>query len=119
MWYYVIFLIFLPYVVECLGNSANVTNSTVSPQAATTLTTLHGPVVSLWNNFQMMQRAFYVLIGVSVLAVLYFVIRTMRLKKKPIKKKYGLLSNYDENNMEMGSMDSDEDQIYEARSMRR
>ncbi|OCU00458.1 protein FAM174C [Xenopus laevis] len=69
-------------------------------------------------NMQMVQRAFYVLIGISLLAVLYFIIRTVRLKKKPLRKKYGLLSDYDEN-MEMGSLDSDEEKIFEARSLRR
>ncbi|XP_063313432.1 protein FAM174C [Pelobates fuscus] len=119
MWYCISLLICLVFAVKCLGDSENVTtNSTASTHIATAFTTQHGPVMKFWNNFQMMQRAFYVLIGVSVLAVLYFIIRTVRLKKKPLRKKYGLLSDYDEN-MEMGSMDSDEDKIYEARSIRR
>ncbi|XP_053321031.1 protein FAM174C [Spea bombifrons] len=104
------------FVVGCLGN--NDTSSTASPHTATALPTQHVVVMNFWNNFQVMQRAFYVLIGVSVLAVLYFVIRTVRLKKKPLRKKYGLLSDYDEN-MEMGSLDSDEEKIYEAKSLRR
>ncbi|PIO22699.1 hypothetical protein AB205_0152350, partial [Aquarana catesbeiana] len=66
----------------------------------------------------MLQRAFYVLIGISVLAVLYFVIRTCSIKKKPQRKKYGLLSDYDEN-MELGSMESDEEKIFESKNIRR
>ncbi|KAF1546313.1 putative membrane protein C19orf24, partial [Eudyptes schlegeli] len=38
--------------------------------------------------------------------------------KKPQRKKYGLLSNYDEN-IEMASFDSDEDTVFETRNLRR
>lgn len=40
------------------------------------------------------------------------------MKKKPQRKKYGLLSDYDEN-MELGSMESDEEKIFESRNIRR
>lgn len=38
--------------------------------------------------------------------------------KKPQRKKYGLLSNYDEN-IEMASFDSDEDTVFETKNLRR
>ncbi|XP_068449052.1 protein FAM174C [Clinocottus analis] len=67
----------------------------------------------------MMQRALYVLIGITVIGVLYFLIRAVRLKRPAHKKKYGLLSNY-EDSVEMEAVESDEDDtLYEARSLRR
>ncbi|KAK5870266.1 hypothetical protein PBY51_024918 [Eleginops maclovinus] len=67
----------------------------------------------------MIQRALYVLIGITIIGVIYFVIRAVRLKKPSQKKKYGLLSNYDDS-VEMEGMESEEDDtLYEARSLRR
>uniref|UniRef100_A0A3B5RCX8 Uncharacterized protein n=1 Tax=Xiphophorus maculatus TaxID=8083 RepID=A0A3B5RCX8_XIPMA len=67
----------------------------------------------------MIQRALYVLIGITIIGVLYFLIRAVRLKKPVQKKKYGLLSNYDDS-VEMEAVDSDgDDTLYEARSLRR
>ncbi|XP_039371983.1 protein FAM174C isoform X1 [Mauremys reevesii] len=71
----------------------------------------------LGGRFPAVQRAFYVLTGLCALAALYFLVRALRLKK-PQRKKYGLLSNYDEN-MELGSLDSDEDTVFETRNLRR
>ncbi|MGH0133584.1 UNVERIFIED_CONTAM: hypothetical protein FKN15_030896 [Acipenser sinensis] len=68
----------------------------------------------------MIKRAFCVLIGITATGVLYFVIRAVRLKKAP-KKKYGLLSSYDDT-VEMKHLeesDDDDDTVYEARSLRR
>ncbi|KAM5194207.1 protein FAM174C [Mantella aurantiaca] len=98
-------------------NSTEVTATTGAPLTGTPSTTSRAQR-SIWNNYEMLQRALYVLIGISVLAVLYFVIRTFSLKKKPQRKKYGLLSDYDEN-VEMGSMESDEEKIFESRNIRR
>ncbi|XP_023284479.1 uncharacterized membrane protein C19orf24 homolog [Seriola lalandi dorsalis] len=67
----------------------------------------------------MIQRALYVLIGITMIGVFYFLIRAVRLKKPTHKKKYGLLSDYDDS-VEMDAVDSDEDDtLYEARSLRR
>ncbi|XP_049911563.1 protein FAM174C [Epinephelus moara] len=67
----------------------------------------------------MIQRALYVLIGITMIGVLYFLIRAVRLKRPTYKKKYGLLSNYDDS-VEMDAVESDEDDtLYEARSLRR
>lgn len=67
----------------------------------------------------MIQRALYVLIGITTIGVLYFLIRAVRLKKPGQRKKYGLLANYDDS-VEMEAVESDEDDtLYEARSLRR
>ncbi|KAG8454600.1 hypothetical protein GDO86_000997 [Hymenochirus boettgeri] len=105
------------------SNADNITGAPnivelITKQYSQNITTKHLQDSFLGANMPMVQRAFYVLIGVSLLAVLYFVIRTVRLKKKPLRKKYGLLSDYDDN-MEMGSLESDEEKIFEARSLRR
>ncbi|KAM4810229.1 protein FAM174C [Rhinophrynus dorsalis] len=117
MWYCASLFVVFMFVAEKLVDSMNITNSTDSPQTATIATKHYVQDTIFGANIEMIHRAFYVLIGISVLAVLYFVIRTVRLRKPP-RKKYGLLSDYDEN-MEMGSMDSDEEKIFEARNIRR
>ncbi|KAM4629153.1 protein FAM174C isoform 1-T1 [Polymixia lowei] len=67
----------------------------------------------------MIQRALYVLVGITMLGVLYFLVRAVRLRKPTQRKKYGLLANYDDS-VEMDAMESDEDEtLYEARSLRR
>lgn len=78
-----------------------------------------------WNlkglnvDSSMIQRALYVLIGITMIGVLYFLVRAVRLKKPTQKKKYGLLSNYDDS-VELEGLESDEDEtLYEARSLRR
>ncbi|KAM9688286.1 protein FAM174C isoform 1-T1 [Trichechus inunguis] len=61
-------------------------------------------------------RSFYVLTGISGLAALYFLIRAFRLKK-PQRQRYGLLAN-SEDSAEMGSPDSDEETVFETRTLR-
>ncbi|XP_054254815.1 protein FAM174C [Indicator indicator] len=79
-----------------------------------------------------LKRAVYVLSALSLLAALYFLLRAFRPRsegprherkthsrlKKPPRKKYGLLSSYDEH-MEMASLDSDEETVFETRNLRR
>uniref|UniRef100_UPI0037E8D6BD protein FAM174C n=1 Tax=Semicossyphus pulcher TaxID=241346 RepID=UPI0037E8D6BD len=78
-----------------------------------------GPFNSLNVDSSMIQRALYVLIGITMIGVLYFLIRAVRLKRPAQRKKYGLLSNYDDS-VEMDGMESEEDDtLYEARSLRR
>ncbi|XP_035427293.1 protein FAM174C isoform X2 [Cygnus atratus] len=74
-----------------------------------------GPLPGL--GLPVLKRALYVLSALSALAAFYFLLRAVRLKK-PQRKKYGLLSNYDEN-IEMASLDSDEDTVFETRNLRR
>ncbi|XP_027981972.1 uncharacterized membrane protein C19orf24 homolog isoform X1 [Eumetopias jubatus] len=61
-------------------------------------------------------RSFYVLTGLSGLAALYFLIRAFRLKK-PQRRRYGLLANTDDAT-EMASLDSDEEIVFETRTLR-
>ncbi|XP_074524459.1 protein FAM174C [Halichoeres trimaculatus] len=78
-----------------------------------------GPTSSFSVDSSMIQRALYVLIGITMIGVLYFLIRAVRLKRPAQRKKYGLLSNYDDS-VEMDGMESEEDDtLYEARSLRR
>ncbi|KAM7409824.1 hypothetical protein PAMA_001363 [Pampus argenteus] len=94
-------------------NSSRV-NSTVSGGASG-----RGLFTGLGVDSSMIQRALYVLIAITMIGVLYFLIRAVRLKGPVQRKKYGLLSNYDDS-VEMEAVDSDEDDtLYEARSFRR
>nr|XP_033810457.1 protein FAM174C [Geotrypetes seraphini] len=69
------------------------------------------------DNSAPVVRALYVLSGICLLALLYFIVRALRFKR-PQKKKYGLLSDSDDN-MEMRSEDSEEEAVFEARNLRR
>ncbi|GLD68871.1 uncharacterized membrane protein C19orf24 homolog [Lates japonicus] len=103
---------------------------TAAPRPAVTnssgVNSTHGSGSRKWGGgmfngvgSSMMQRGLYVLIGFTMIGVLYFLIRAVRLKKPAHKKKYGLLSNYDDS-VEMEAVESDEDDtLYEARSLRR
>ncbi|CAL1593416.1 unnamed protein product [Knipowitschia caucasica] len=78
-----------------------------------------GDVGGFSVDSSMIQRALYVLIGITLTGMLYFLIRAVRLKKPAPKKKYGLLTNYDDS-VEMEAAESEEDDtLYEARSLRR
>ncbi|XP_054031363.1 protein FAM174C [Dryobates pubescens] len=84
------------------------------------------------SGLPVLKRAVYVLSALSLLAALYFLLRAFRPRsegprherktrsrlKKPQRKKYGLLSSYDEH-MEMASLDSDEETVFETRNLRR
>ncbi|XP_041087032.1 membrane protein FAM174-like [Polyodon spathula] len=93
---------------ESLGHGDNATESTGSG----------GYFPNVDNS--MIRRAFCVLIGITATGVLYFIIRAVRLKKAP-KKKYGLLSSYDDTVeiKHLEESDEDGDTVYEARSLRR
>ncbi|KAM7026021.1 protein FAM174C [Acridotheres tristis] len=108
-------------------------NSTEPPRAATRNETQEsGPRLSLGSGLPVLRRAVYVLSALSALAALYFVLRAFRPRsegtrnepkthcrlKKPQRKKYGLLSSQDDN-IELGSLDSDEDTVFETRNLRR
>ncbi|XP_072701201.1 protein FAM174C [Ciconia boyciana] len=105
-------------------------NGTEAPRAAAGNGTRPGPLPG--SGLPVLKRAVYVLSALSALAALYFLLRAFRPRsegprnerktqfrlKKPQRKKYGLLSNYDEN-IEMASFDSDEDTVFETRNLRR
>ncbi|XP_033858154.3 protein FAM174C [Acipenser ruthenus] len=124
----------LLWVVLCavvnMGGSQNQTRGVTKPEENKTgnESQVHGNSVTNSTGSDgffpsmddsMIKRAFYVLIGITATGVLYFVIRAVRLKKAP-KKKYGLLSSYDDT-VEMKHLEEsdDDDTVYEARSLRR
>ncbi|XP_071583711.1 protein FAM174C isoform X3 [Heliangelus exortis] len=76
-----------------------------------------GSVLPAGLGLPVLKRAVYVLSALSVLAALYFLLRAFRLKK-PQRRKYGLLASQEEN-MELASLDSDEDTVFETRNLRR
>lgn len=115
------------WVLAALANDAKQTTAAgTTPTPKTETTAAAGPNGTthvLSNGFNvdssMIQRALYVLIGITMIGVLYFLIRAVRLKKPTQRKKYGLLSNHDDS-VEMEAVESDEDDtLYEARSLRR
>lgn len=118
------------FVSAATDVSAEPTGSTEAPRPAVTNSTGTNSTHSYGKNrggllnglnvdSSMIQRALYVLIGITAIGVLYFLIRAVRLKKPVQKKKYGLLANYDDS-VEMEAVESDEDDtLYEVRSLRR
>uniref|UniRef100_A0A4W5RQB6 Si:ch211-262i1.6 n=1 Tax=Hucho hucho TaxID=62062 RepID=A0A4W5RQB6_9TELE len=105
--------------ITAAGITKHVTNSSASNTTSKDNPSdhLNSPDV----DSSMIQRALYVLIGVTTIGVLYFLVRTVRRNKSTTsKKKYGLLSSYDDS-VEMAVLESDEedDTVYEARSLRR
>ncbi|XP_039551784.1 protein FAM174C isoform X3 [Passer montanus] len=118
-------LLLLFLLVPHLGRAAAPSpgNSTEPPRAATGNDTHtepeheSGPRLSVGSGLPVLRRAVYVLSALSALAAFYFMLRAFRLKK-PQRKKYGLLSSQDEN-IELGSLDSDEDTVFESRNLRR
>ncbi|KAL8177800.1 UNVERIFIED_CONTAM: hypothetical protein K2H54_019667 [Gekko kuhli] len=65
-----------------------------------------------------LRRAFFVFVAIAALALLYYLGGRVFRTRKPARKKYGLLSN-SEDNMEMASLESDEDTLFETRNLRR
>ncbi|KAK3533505.1 hypothetical protein QTP70_023347 [Hemibagrus guttatus] len=99
----------------------NDTVTVTTHKPASTKNTGNLTLTSLNLDGSMIQRALYVLIGITIIGVLYFLVRAVRLKKSSTpRKKYGLLANYDDT-VEMAQLESDEDDntVYEAKSLRR
>ncbi|XP_035503719.1 protein FAM174C [Scophthalmus maximus] len=82
--------------------------------------TSRGLFTGLSVDSSMIQRALYVLIAITMIGVLYFLIRAVRLKKPAQrKKKYGLLLDR-RDSVEMDEVESDEDDtLFESRGLRR
>ncbi|XP_056590896.1 protein FAM174C [Triplophysa dalaica] len=101
-------------------------NITISPELHKNISTTASSKVKtsgagLSPDGDMIQRALYVLIGITAIGVLYFLVRAVRMKKSTgQRRKYGLLRNQDDT-MEMGHLESDEEDntVFEARAFRR
>lgn len=114
------------------GRAASPNNGTETPRAAEGNGTRTGAGLLPASGLPVLRRAVFVVSALSALAALYFVLRTFRSRpdgrrrepsaafrwKKPQRKKYGLLSSSDER-VEMASMDSDEDTVFETQNLRR
>nr|XP_056701566.1 protein FAM174C [Euleptes europaea] len=87
--------------------------------AATTAPPASSPSSGLFGlGLPALQRAFYVFLAFAGLALLYYLGGRVLRTRKPARKKYGLLSN-SEDNVEMASLESDEDTLFETRNLRR
>lgn len=94
----------------------SVVTATVSPKDHNATETIRHK--DFETEGSMIRRALFVLIGITIIGVLYFLVRAVRLKKTTVtqrKKRYGLLSNYDEDEED----DEDDVTVYEARSLTR
>lgn len=70
----------------------------------------HNIFQHLLNNKPMLMRAFYVLLALTAVVVVYFVIRSWRLRRKRSKsRKYGLITARG-TDMEMAPLDQDDDE---------
>ncbi|KAI4905773.1 hypothetical protein NFI96_027782, partial [Prochilodus magdalenae] len=117
-------------LIRTTGPGAPVTKAAEHGAVVSGITTKPKPANKTEDNItlkgmdldgSMIQRALYVLIGITIIGVLYFLVRAVRLKKTTTqRKKYGLLSNYDDT-VEMAQLESDEEDttVYEAKSLRR
>ncbi|XP_070601417.1 protein FAM174C [Erythrolamprus reginae] len=66
-----------------------------------------------------LHRALYVVAGLAGIGLLYYLGGRKFRTRKPPRKKYGLLKSNSEDPMEMASLESDEDTVFEIRNLRR
>ncbi|XP_032296898.1 protein FAM174C [Coturnix japonica] len=114
------------------GRAGSPNNGTETPREAEGNGTRTGGGLLPASGLPVLRRAVFVVSALSVLAALYFVLRTFRSRpdgrrrepsaafrwKKPQRKKYGLLSSSDDR-VEMASLDSEEDTVFETQNLRR
>lgn len=88
-----------------------VNTTAVAPLTSTSNDTVKEKTImeTIKDNKDMLMRAFYVLIGVTAIVVIYFGVRAWRLRRKRNKtKKYGLISGRGAD-YEMAPLDADDD----------
>ncbi|CAI5799053.1 Hypothetical predicted protein [Podarcis lilfordi] len=99
-----------PAATEAAPTTAATSGSSSSSSSSSSgLLGLHMPAL---------HRALYVIAGVAGIGLLYYLGGRALRTRKPPRKKYGLLSN-SEDPMEMASLESDEDTLFETRNLRR
>lgn len=87
-------------------------NSTNCEGNSTTCVSGSGYIDKLSEMYQKgtIKRAFYVLIGITGIVVIYFIVRTVKSRRKRSKsKKYGVIS-MPGNDLEMAPLDADDDE---------
>ncbi|XP_063433095.1 membrane protein FAM174A-like [Mytilus trossulus] len=83
-----------------------------------------GSLLHMFNNKPMLMRAFYVLLAVTSIVIVYFVVRALRIRRKRSKsRKYGLITARG-TDMEMAPLDQDDDDdedmtVYEMNSRKK
>lgn len=91
--------------------TVTVNTTAVAPLTSTSNDTAKGKTImeTIKDNKDMLMRAFYVLIGVTAIVVIYFGVRAWRLRRKRNKtKKYGLITGRGAD-YEMAPLDADDD----------
>ncbi|XP_077778184.1 protein FAM174C isoform X2 [Podarcis muralis] len=105
------------------GNKTSPAGDTAATEAAPTTSGSSSSSSSsssglLGLHMPALHRALYVIAGVAGIGLLYYLGGRALRTRKPPRKKYGLLSN-SEDPMEMASLESDEDTLFETRNLRR
>ncbi|XP_034976729.1 protein FAM174C isoform X2 [Zootoca vivipara] len=103
------------------GNKTSPAGDTAATEAAPTETSRSSSSSSsglLGLHMPALHRALYVIAGMAGIGLLYYLGGRALRTRKPPRKKYGLLSN-SEDPMEMASLESDEDTLFETRNLRR
>ncbi|XP_061174077.1 membrane protein FAM174A-like [Saccostrea echinata] len=121
---YICFLVVILTILSCdsedhegTASSNNTTLSTTTPKLNTNDTAKNGTeemgggkgILDFGENKGMFMRAFYVLIGITAIVVVYFGVRAWRVRRKRNKsKKYGLITGRGAD-YEMAPLDADDD----------
>ncbi|XP_062815688.1 protein FAM174C [Anolis carolinensis] len=109
----------LAWAASAAGEASNQTSEGGEaglPTAATSGASLTSPPSRL--RLSALHRALYVIAVLAGIGLLYYLGGRALRTRKPPRKKYGLLPNA-EDPMEMASLESDEDTVFESRNLRR
>lgn len=72
----------------------------------------HSGMLPDWvqNNKGILERTLYVLLVITVIVVLYFLVKTIRLRRRKSKtRRYGVLNTNDRDNLEMTPLDQEDE----------
>lgn len=93
-----------PQVAEADGNSTNCAGNSTNCEKSI------GNYLGELYEKGTIKRAFFVLIGITALVVIYFIVRTVKSRRKRSKsKKYGVIS-MPGNDLEMAPLDADDEE---------
>nr|XP_060640993.1 protein FAM174C [Anolis sagrei ordinatus] len=114
----------LALVAAAAGEASNETSgggqAGPAPTALSTPATSGSSLTSPPSRLRLsaLHRALYVIAVLAGIGLLYYLGGRALRTRTPPRKKYGLLSNA-EDPMEMASLESDEDTVFESRNLRR